>query len=337
MNLVKLQKKYQSQINRIATPSHLEKIRIETLGRHGLINKLFKKISQISPQDRKQYGQKLNQLKQKIQTSIDRQSRLIGKSHNTPSKHYQPIDTKHQLRTFGHLHPITITERQINSIFQDLGFSIYDGPEIETDEFCFERLNLPKDHPARELQDSIYIEEPNLLLRTQTSSVEARLLCQEKPPFRVAFPGRVYRNEKVNKSNHFVFHHYQGVVVDKNISMKDLFGTMNLMFKTLYGPNVITRFRCKYYPEVEPGVGPDMQCFSCHGNGCPICKGAGWIEMGGAGIIHPHVLSHAGIDPKKWQGFAFGMGLDRWTMANFNIQDIRTLLGGNLAYLPTKK
>lgn len=336
MDLKKLQKQYQTKINQTKNSTDLEKIRVKTLGRNGIINHLFSQISKIKPQNRKQYGQDLNQLKNTLEKLISQKSTKLKPSQaktkkNTPTaKNYKSIN-------FGHLHPITITERQINSIFQKLGFSIYDGPEIETDEFCFERLNVPKDHPARELQDSIYIKEPDILLRTQTSSIESRLLAAQKPPFKTAFPGKTYRNEKVNKSNHFVFHQYQAVVVAKKITMKDLFGTMNLMFKTLYGPNVITRFRCKYYPEVEPGVGPDMQCFSCKGKGCPICKGAGWIEMGGAGMIHPHVLSKAGIDPQKWQGFAFGMGLDRWTMAKFNIKDIRTLLGGNLAYIPSQK
>lgn len=336
MNITKLRKQYQSEINHANTVAELETIRIKTLGRKGLINKLFQDISQTPPQNRKQHGQQLNQLKTDLKKLISKKSSQI-KPNQAKSSKLKPTNTNYQLATFGHLHPITITERQINSIFQKLGFSIYDGPEIETDEYCFERLNLPKDHPARELQDSIYIKEPEILLRTQTSSIEARLLATQKPPFKTAFPGKAYRNEKVNKSNHFIFHQYQAVVVDKDITMKDLFGTMNLMFKTLYGPNVVTRFRCKYYPEVEPGVGPDMQCFACHGVGCPICKGAGWIEMGGAGIIHPNVLSKAGINPKKWRGFAFGMGLDRWTMAKFNIKDIRTFLGGNLAYLPTKK
>lgn len=336
MDLFKLQKKYQFQINQVKTTSDLEKVRVELLGRNGLINKLFQAITKQTPRDRKQSGQDLNQLKLSIEKAIDKKSQLVGAYHHTPSKKHQASDNLYRSHKFGHLHPITITERQINSIFQHLGFSIYDGPEIETDEFCFERLNVPKDHPARELQDSIYIKEPDILLRTQTSSVEARLLQAKKPPFKIAFPGRVYRNEKVNRSNHFVFHHYQAVVVNTDITMKDLFGTMDLMFKTLYGKNVVTRFRCKYYPEVEPGVGPDMQCFSCHGAGCPLCKDAGWIEMGGAGMIHPNVLQMAGIDPKKWRGFAFGMGLDRWTMAKFNIKDIRTLLGGNLAYLPTQ-
>ena len=161
-------------------------------------------------------------------------------------------------------------------------------------------------------------------------------MAQEKPPFKAAFPGRTYRNEKVTKSNHFIFHQYQGVAVDKNITLKDAIGTFNTLFKELYGNNVHTRYRCKYYPEVEPGMGFDLECFSCHGVGCSICKGAGWIEMGGAGIIHPQVLSMASIDPKIWRGFAFALGLDRWVMAKFNIKDIRTLLGGNLAYKPNE-
>ena len=243
------------------------------------------------------------------------------------------------LPKIGHLHPITQTERQLNDVFLKLGFSLYCGPEIVTDEFNFKRLNVPPDHPARDMQDTIYIKEPEYLLRTQTSTIEAYLLAQKAKelPLRAAFAGSTFRNEKVNRSNHFVFHQYQAVVVDKEITMKDLIGTMDLMFKTLYGPDVVVRYRCKYYPEVEPGVGPDMQCFSCHGTGCPICKYAGWIEMGGAGMIHPKVLDMAGINPKIWSGFAFGMGLDRWTMAQKNIKDIRTLMGGNLAYKPNEK
>ena len=338
MDLKKILNQSKSKISQAKTQADLEKIRIEILGRNGLINKLFSDIKNQS--DHKSYGQQLNQLKNDLEIALKQRVSSVGAIHESPT-------TKKILSTtvgainesptkIGHLHPITITERLLNNLFTDLGFSIYHGPEIETDEYCFERLNLPKDHPARDLQDSIYINEPEVLLRTQTSSIEARLLAAEKPPFRVAFPGKVYRNEKVNKSNHFIFHQYQAVVVDKNVTLKDLFGTMDLMFKKLYGSKSVTRYRVKYYPEVEPGVGPDMQCFSCHGSGCPICKGAGWIEMGGAGIIHPTVLQKAGIDPTVWSGFAFGMGLDRWTMAKFNIKDIRTLTGGNIAYTPHK-
>src|SRR3989338_9608798 len=186
------------------------------------------------------------------------------------------------LPKIGHLHPITKTIREMNQLFSSLGFSIMDGPEIEEDEYCFQRLNVPFDHPARDMQDTIYIKEPNFLLRTQTSSIEARVLENYKPPFKIVSPGRVYRNENVNKSNHFIFHQYQAAVVLEKVSLKDLFGLFNLLFKKLYGPDVKVRYHNKYYPEVEPGVGPDMQCFSCKGKGCPLCKGVGWIEMGGS-------------------------------------------------------
>lgn len=312
--------------------NHPEKIQLDWLGRNGKLNTFF---SKLSLEDKKNLGKEFNQLKVEIENYIDLQlTKILDDVIKDPRKKIpQNIIS---LAKFGHLHPITQTERLLNDVFQKMGFSLYDGPEIENDEYCFQRLNVPLDHPAREMQDTIYISEPNILLRTQGSSIESRLLSQEKPPFKTAFPGRVYRNEKVNKSNHFIFHHYQGVVVDKNITLKDLFGTINCLFKSLYGPDVKIRFRNKYYPEVEPGVGPDMQCFSCHGTGCGICKGAGWIEMGGAGIIHPNVLTKAGIDPKIWHGFAFGLGLDRWVMAKYDIKDIRTLLGGNLAYKPNE-
>lgn len=325
-------------LEKIANSADLEKIRIEYLGRHGLINELFSKIKEVPDNEKKQYGQDINQLK------TDLESALLAKDNQALSTKSKPLSKSTKFKTVfefpkvGHLHPITVTERLINDIFRSLGFSIYMSPEIDTDEFNFERLNVPANHPARDMQDTIYIREPDYLLRTQTSTIEAHLLndFKDKLPLRAAFPGSVYRNEKVNRSNHFIFHQYQAVVVDKNITMKDLIGTMDLMFKTLYGQEVIVRYRCKYYPEVEPGVGPDMQCFHCHGKGCPLCKYAGWIEMGGSGMIHPKVLRKAGIDPAVWSGFAFGMGLDRWTMARQHIQDIRTLMGGNLAYKPNE-
>ncbi len=325
------------QIQDAKNSKELEAIRIRLLGRNGLLNQLFAEMRNIAAADRKQFGANLNQLKTILEKLINDQSVSLKTTINPEGKTLKlQTLTSTSLPKLGHLHPITQTERKINALFQNLGFSIYDGPEIETDEFCFQRLNVPSDHPARDMQDTIYIREPDVLLRTHTSSIEARLLSQEKPPFRAAFPGRVYRNEKVTKSNHFIFHQYQGVAVDKDISLKDLIGVFDLLFKNLYGDDVEVRYRCKYYPEVEPGLGLDLRCFNCHGDGCSVCKGAGWIEMGGAGIIHPHLLQFASIDPRQWRGFAFGLGLDRWVMAKFNIKDIRTLLGGNLAYKPNQ-
>jgi len=318
---------------------HPEKIQVDWLGRNGKLNTLF---SQLSPEDKKNIGKEFNQFKVEIENYINTQIADIKKEIDKHPVNTVESSTKKEENSIpnpkkiGHLHPLTQTERRLNEVFRKLGFSIYNSPEIVTDEYNFARLNVPANHPARDMQDTIYINEPEYLLRTQTSTIESYLLQKESKnlPIRAAFPGSVFRNEKVNRSNHFVFHQYQAVVVDKNITMKDLIGTMDLMFKTLYGPKVVVRYRCKYYPEVEPGVGPDMQCFSCHGKGCPICKYAGWIEMGGSGMIHPKVFEMAGIDTNIWSGFAFGMGLDRWTMAENNIKDIRTLMGGNLAYTP---
>lgn len=336
-NLGQIKSDYLVKINQISNSSELEQLRIEILGRNGKINALFSEIKNIPNELKKQYGADLNQLKTELEQTLLLKSKNIPKIKSKIEKS-KIENSLFSLKKIGHLHPISQTERQLNDVFNKLGFSIYSSSEIVTDEYNFRRLNVPQNHPARDMQDSIYIKEPEYLLRTQTSTIESYLLKAKSKelPIRAAFPGSVYRNEKVNRSNHFVFHQYQAVVVDKDITMKDLIGTMDLMFKSLYGPNVIVRYRCKYYPEVEPGVGPDMQCFNCQGKGCPLCKYAGWIEMGGAGMIHPKVLKMAGINTKIWSGFAFGMGLDRWTMAQKNIKDIRTLMGGNLAYKPNE-
>lgn len=318
------------------TAQELASIRTEILGRKGLINQLLGEIKNQPLSRRKAYGKKFNKLKTKLESLIATATQTIQPSEQYDNMAIEQYSNYFSLHKLGHLHPITLVENEINDLFRSLGFSIYDGPEIETDEFCFQRLNVPPDHPARDMQDTLYINEPDILLRTQTSSIEARLLSQEKPPFKAAFPGKVYRNENVNKSNHFIFHQYQGVAVDKKVTMKDLIGTFDKLFKRLYGPKVVVRYRCKYYPEVEPGVGPDLLCFKCRGKGCSLCKGAGWIEIAGAGMIHPNVLKMAGINPKMWHGFAFGLGLDRLVMAKYNIGDIRALTGGNLAYKPNK-
>lgn len=302
------------------------------LGDRGVIKLILKRIKELTPDEKKAIAPVVQQCYKEAIDIFKKKEDILKAQELKKNYKEQAEDIDFLLPKIGHLHPISKTIREMNSLFISMGFSIMDGPEIEKDEYCFQRLNVPTDHPARDMQDTLYIKEPTLLLRTQTSSIESRTLANYKPPFKIVSPGKVYRNESVNKSNHFIFHHYQGVVVVEKTSLKDLFGTITILFKKMYGPDVVIRFRNKYYPEVEPGVGPDMQCFNCHGKGCPICKGVGWIEMGGAGIIHPNVMRMAGIDTKKWMGFAFGLGLDRWVMAKYNIKDIRTLLGGNLGY-----
>lgn len=319
-------------ISRVESFEQLKKLYREYFEKEGLIRKLFNEIKDLSKEEKRKIAPIVQEF-QKIAIKLFEEKEIELKNTQFRKELTKGAENLgYNISKVGHLHPITQTIRALNKIFIEMGYSILDGPEIETDEYCFRRLNVPKNHPAMDMQDTIYINEPNILLRTQTSSIEARLLEKYSPPLKVVCPGRVYRNEKPNKSNHFIFHHYQGVVVAREISLKDLFGTITYLFKNIYGSNVKIRFRNKYYPEVEPGIGPDMECFNCKGRGCPICKGVGWIEMGGAGIIHPNILKMAGIDNKKWRGFAFGLGLDRWVMAKYNITDIRTLLGGNLGY-----
>ncbi len=323
---------YLNKISLAKTTKDLEQIRIELLGRNGEINKLFANLKKHP--NPSLYGQELNLLKKSIEEALIAQMQKVSQSSDNSKQIKNPESIFYSPIKLGHLHPISIVERQIYSVFKELGFSQYDAPELETDYYNFEFLNVPKNHPARDMQDTIYIKSPEYLLRTQTSSIESRLMSQERPPYKAMFPGRVYRNEKVTRSNHFVFHQFQGVAVDKDISLKDLFGTFTKLIKFLYGDTVEYRFRNKYYPETEPGAGIDFKCFNCHGDGCVVCKGAGWMEMGGAGIIHPVAIKNAGLNPREWRGFAFGCGLDRWVMTKYKITDIRTLLGGNLAYKP---
>lgn len=322
----------EKEIASIKSAEDFKQIRSKYLGAKGIIKGALKELANMSIEEKKVRGPLIQQAKKEAENILDEKEKQLQSLIFDRNLSEQAEDLDMKLPKIGHLHPITHTINKLDSFFSRMGYSIMDGSEIETDEYCFQRLNVPTGHPARDMQDTLYIKEPHHLLRTQTSSIEAHILEENKPPFKAVCSGRVYRNERVNSSNHFVFHHYQGVVVLEKVSLKDLFGTFDALFKEMYGPDVVVRYRNKYYPEVEPGVGPDMRCFGCQGKGCTICKGVGWIEMGGAGIIHPNVLEMANIDKDKWMGFAFGLGLDRWVMAKYNIHDIRTLLGGNLGY-----
>ena len=269
----KLAEKIKKELQEAASLSELEKVRIAYFGKKGFFKKYFSRIKNLSLKERKEAATAAQRAKTEAELFFSRKE-LELKSREAEKKLRQEAeDIGTSIPKVGHLHPITRTIRMMNSLFTSMGFSIVDGPEMEDDEHCFKRLNVPENHPARGMQDTIYIKEPNFLLRTQTSSIEARALEQYKPPFKIVCPGRVYRNEKANKSNHFIFHHYQGVVVAKEASLKDLFGTLTMLFKKMYGPKAEIRYRNKYYPEVEPGVGPDMKCFRCRGKGCSLCKG----------------------------------------------------------------
>ena len=322
-------KQAEVEIEAVLSTNDFENFRVKYLGRNGLVNDLFQKMKELSPEEKKTAGQLLNVLKTSINRLIEEKQQSV--STTTIS---EKIDTSAPgIRPqIGHLHPATVVLRKLNSFFRYYGYSVYEGPEVETNEFNFEKLNLPEDHPARELQDTLYIEEPSVMLRTHTSSVEARALTQEEVPLRIIVPGKVYRNESANATNNSMFYQLEGLVVDKNINMSHLKGTLIEFAKFLYGPDVKTRFRCKYYPQVEPGGGLDIGCTFCDGKGCQVCKYRGYIEVLGCGMVHPNLLKACDVDPQKWSGFAFGMGFDRLVMLTYGITDVRRLYDGSIVF-----
>jgi len=322
---------FSSQVEQISTPADLETLRIKYLGKKGELTLLMKDLQGLALQDKKIYGPILNELKKIIE------SKLTEKFTELENGKYEELDydltIPGPIISTGHLHPTSTIIREMNEFFRYQGFSIGEGPEIEDVEYNFRRLNLPDGHPATDLQDSLYIEEPNLLLRTHTSSVETRLLSNYEPPMRVVVPGKCYRNETTSITNSAFFYQYQGFVVDKGITMGHLKDTLTKFHQFLFGDDVKLRFRYKYYPEVSPGMGVDMECRFCHGSGCQICKYRGFIEVLGSGMIHYNTFKACGIDPEVYSGFAFGMGLDRMVMSKYGIKDIRKLYGGEIVYL----
>ncbi len=325
--LLEIQGNVLEEIQKSTLPA--DELRILHLGSKSEFSRISKNIAHIPKEDKTQIGIFINEVKQSIEKA------LLQKT-DTHKKNVTSVwvdATMPGIRPIqGHLHPTTLVIREMNRIFQNMGFSVADGPEIETDEYNYNRLNLPLDHPARDLQDSLYIEEPNWLLRTHTSSVESHLLAEVKPPFRYVIPGKVYRFENANATNNIMFYQYEGMAVGRDITMAELKGTLDQFVKQFFGSDRETRFRCKYYPQVDPGVGVDISCIFCHKKGCTVCKGRGWIEMLGAGMVHPNMFTKAGLNPNEFTGFAWGMGLDRIVMQRYGISDIRSLYNGDIGY-----
>ncbi len=306
-----------------------DQLKLAVLGGKSDFSEASRKITHVPTADRQAVGIVINQVKKTIEASLDQAATTKTQSSD---KAWIDVTMPGIPPLQGHLHPTTIVIEEMNAIFQNMGFSIADGPEIETDEYNYNRLNLPLDHPARDLQDSLYIDEPNWLLRTHTSSVESHLLEEVKPPFRYVIPGKVYRHENANATNNIMFYQYEGMAVGTDITLAHLKGTLDLFVKKFFGEKRETRFRCKYYPQVEPGVGVDISCAFCNKKGCTVCKYRGWIEMLGAGMVHPNMFVKAGLDPAVYSGFAWGMGLDRIVMQRYGIADIRSLYNGDIGY-----
>ncbi len=299
---------------------------------HGLITKLMKELPKLSVDERKKYGPAINELQVNLKNEIEQYKADYTKKQTLDPRIDLSLPVKP--KKAGMLHPTTQLIKEMNDFFRYYGFSIAEGPEIETVENNFRKLNLPENHPATDLQDTLFVYQPNILLRTHTSSVESRILTDYKPPIRAVVPGKVYRNETASRTNSSFFHQYQGVVVDKGITIQHLKGMLTKFHQYIFDDEDIElRFRYKYYPEVTPGLGTDVRCPFCKGKGCEVCKYRGWIEVLGSGMIHYNTLKMCGIDPEVYTGFAFGMGLDRLVMAKYGISDIRKLYGGGMVYL----
>ena len=313
----------------------LEAFRLKFVSRKGLIVELFKEIKNVAPEQRKEIGLILNDLKQAaLEKFNELTSSLKGQDSGKEGQEELDLTLPPVQNTLGSLHPLTITRARIIEIFERIGFNISEGPEIEDDWHNFSALNFPENHPAREMQDTFFIEkDPDIALRTHTSSVQVRVMEKEKPPIRTLSPGRVYRNEAISVRAHVVFHQIEGLYVDENVSFADLKQTMYYFSREYFGKNTKIRLRPSYFPFTEPSAELDISCFICGQKGCKVCKNTGWVEIGGCGMVDPNVLSNNNIDPEKYTGFAFGMGIERIAMLKYQINDIRLFTENDLRFL----
>ena len=315
-------------------PQEIDEFRVRFLGKKGELTGILKQMGKLSPEERPVIGQLANEIRKDIEDTIANKSAEIKKAAQEKRLTEETLDVTMPgtLPQIGYKHPLSIVLDEIKDIFMGMGFDIAEGPEVEYDYYNFEALNIPKDHPARDTQDTFYINE-NILLRTQTSPVQVRVMEQKKPPIRIISPGRVYRSDALDATPSPLFHQIEGLVVDKGITFADLKGTLETFIKRLYGEDSVVRFRPHHFPFTEPSAEVDVQCFNCKGEGCRLCKGEGWIEILGCGMVHPKVLSNCGIDPEVYSGFALGMGLERVVMRRYNIDDIRLFYENDVRFL----
>ena len=310
--------------------SDLERIRNEYLGRKGILNDLFGQIRDVEPARKGEFGGKVNQLKQEIQEKIDS---LLNAGQTAESMHSDLDLTLPGVEyTRGTLHPLEQTLRDIKKIFHRLGFSVAEGPEIETEWRNFDALNFPPEHPARDMQDTFFLKNGSVL-RTHTSPVQIRLMMEDQPPIRSIMPGRVYRNEAIDAGHYCLFHQVEGLYVDEGVTHGELKSTLELFCHEYFGSDVKLRFRPSFFPFTEPSNEVDVSCFNCGGKGCNVCKKTGWLEILGCGMVDPNVLEAVNIDPEKYTGFAFGLGVERVTMASYNIPDIRYFTENDVRFL----
>lgn len=331
----KLNQIREAALSAIATDNaDIEQIRIQYLGKKGELTSVLRGMGALSNEERPIVGQIANEVRAEVEAALTAKAQALKELALEQQLRSEKIDVTmpSSALAVGHLHPLTQIQRRIEEIFIGMGFSIAEGPEVEFDYYNFQALNIPENHPARDTQDTFYITD-NILLRSQTSPVQVRTMEKQKPPIRVISPGRVFRSDAVDATHSPLFHQVEGLVVDKDITMGDLKGMLETFAKTLFGDDTRLRFRPHHFPFTEPSAEVDVSCFVCGGKGCRVCKNEGWIEILGAGMVHPFVLENCGIDPKEYSGFAFGMGVERIAMKHYGIDDMRLLYENDTRFL----
>ncbi|HPW77965.1 MAG: Phenylalanine--tRNA ligase alpha subunit [Bacteroidetes bacterium ADurb.Bin037] len=317
------------------TQVEVEEFRVRMLGRKGVLTRLFDEFRNVDPAGKKELGKKLNLLKNQIQETLNEHKERLSRTETGKSR-TEDMTKPADLLNAGSRHPIAIVQREILDIFRKMGFSVEEGPEIEDDWHVFSALNFAPDHPARDMQDTFFINNDSdnpVLLRTHTSSVQVRTMEKQKPPIRVVCPGRVFRNEAISARAHCIFHQVEGLYIDENVSFADLKQSILIFVREMFGSSARIRLRPSYFPFTEPSAEVDMNCNICGGAGCNICKNTGWLEIMGAGMVDPNVLKASGIDPEKHTGFAFGMGVERIAMLKWQVRDLRHYFENDVRFL----
>ena len=322
------------QIEASDVPEKLNDVRVKFLGKKGELTAVLKSMKDVAPEDRPKVGQLVNEAREAIEAMLEDTKKKMNQAIRAEKLKSEVIDVTLPAKknSVGHRHPNTIALEEVERIFVGMGYEVVEGPEVEYDEYNFEKLNIPADHPAKDEQDTFYINK-DIVLRTQTSPVQARVMEQGKLPIRMIAPGRVFRSDEVDATHSPSFHQIEGLVIDKNISFADLKGTLEVFAKELFGENTQTKFRPHHFPFTEPSAEVDVTCFKCGGSGCRFCKGSGWIEILGCGMVHPHVLEMCGIDANEYNGFAFGVGLERIALLKYEIDDMRLLYENDIRFL----
>ena len=332
--LDRLRETIAQELNGIEDKQALEALRVKVMGKKGELTALLRGMGQLSPEERPAAGQMINEAREKFTAMLEARQDALRLVERRAALMRETIDVTEPVPELplGSAHPVNLVMQEMVDCFTGMGFEVVEGPEVELDHYNFELMNIPKNHPARDAQDTFYVDD-NIVLRTHTSPMQARTMLSRKPPIRVICPGRVFRSDEADATHSPVFHQMEGLVVDKDVTMADLRGTLNAYAERIYGKGITTRFRPSFFPFTEPSTEVDLTCAACHGKGCRVCKGTGWIEVLGGGMVNPHVLEMCGIDPTVYSGFAFGIGLERIAMQRYGIPDLRLLYEGDVRFL----